>query len=349
MTDALEVFTADAPKASESTSRRTVLKGVAWAMPVVAVSVATPLAAATTRSNSDIILSFGDTVEGSTRDITFAVVDFVDQTIRSLGPQEPTPPELILPPEPTRPPGFPNPFNPAWQAYATALAAWAAEVAELNAGHAAAVAAYLQELATYQAWNLAVAAFIDRLRQVAIDSEGLFFASVTYPRTLNVLNAGPEALAAGTLVTVEVSSDINLINGYFPQVGPVQIIQTGGTTFLNYTVPVAVPAGGLVFSQDLVYNPAAVTLNITGSVTQSSITGTLSPMSQDTDVNNNGDIVTSPVGIRLDVATGDVQAILAEWQQFLQTAIDFYDLVSPILPPLDWGDIISGILPLPTP
>lgn len=314
------------------------------------MSVATPLAAATTPViNTDLVVRFGDIVEGSTRDITFAVVDLIDRTIRQLGPQEPNAPELILPPQPQQPsvPIWQDPA--AWAQYAADYAAWGLEVAELNAGHAVAYAEYLQAMATYLAWDLAVSAFIARLRDVAIDTEGLFFASATYPRTVSVVNNGPNALLAGSVVTVQVASDINLVNGSFPGVGPVQVIQTGGTTLLTYVVPSVVPAGGQVFSQGLEYNPVAVTLNITDTVQQSSITAALAPASQDVDVNDNGDLITSPLGVRLDVATGDVQAIIGEWQDFLQSAIDFYELVEPFLPEIDWLDVIGGLLPLPAP
>ncbi|OJU40408.1 MAG: hypothetical protein BGN97_11235 [Microbacterium sp. 69-10] len=306
-----------------------------------------PLAAASQRTSSDLVLSFGTPIGGSTRDITFAVVDFIDRTIRSLGPQKPTAPELVLPPEPVRPSGFPNPFDPAWQAYAAALAQWGLDVAAANADFAQETADYLQKLATYSAWDLAVKTIIDRLRAAAVQSEGLFFASATYPRSLSVSNNGPQAIPAGTLVTVQVTTDAKIVNAYLPTTGPVQIGQTGGTTMLSYTTSSTVPVGGEVFSQPLVYNPASVTLNITGQVTQSSVTAMLSPTSQDTDLNDNGDLAVSPIGVRLDVATGDVQAILGEWQQLLDDAIAFYDLVSPLLPDIDWSSLIRGVLPLP--
>ncbi|ALJ19038.1 hypothetical protein [Microbacterium sp. No. 7] len=332
-------------------SRRTVLKVAAWSAPVVAVSVGAPVAAATTTVPSDLVLEFGDIVEGSTRDITFAVVDFIDRAIRALGPQEPVAPNLVLPPEPVRPPGIPNPINPspAWQAYFAAVAQWLQDVAAANAAYAEELAVYAQEWAVYQAWNLAVTTFINRLRDLAITTEGLFFASATYPRTLTVRNNGPQPIPAGTTVTVQVITDINLVNAYLPQTGAIQAVQTGGTTMLTYTTTADVPVGGEVFSQPLVYNPVAVTLNITGTVTPSSITAALTPPSQDTDVNDNGDVIASNVGVLLNVATGDVQAILAEWQQFIQQAADFYDLVTTLFPDLDWTNIISGILPIGTP
>lgn len=343
-----DITTFDKPAGAPS--RRALLKATAWSAPVVAVSVATPFAAATTPTiNTDLVLEFGDVTHGSTRDITFAVVDFIDRTVRSLGPQEPAEPELVLPPRPATPSG--NPFtNPSgWAAYATALAQWTIDTAEANAGFEQEVAEYLRALAEYQVWDLAVTMFINRLREVALQSEGLFFASATYPRNLVLRNAGPETLAAGSVVTVQVTTDINLVNAYLPQIGGIQLLQTGGTTLITHTVTAPVPAGGVVFTQPLVYNPVAVSLGITGTVEPSSITALLAPPSQDDDVNDNGDVISSDLGVILNVATGDVQAILAEWRTFLDQAIAFYELVSPFLPELDWQDIIGGLLPISAP
>lgn len=330
-----------------ATSRRTVIKAAAWSVPVMVTAVAVPMASATGAIRSDIVLSFGDITQGSTRDITAAVIAFIDEQVRALGPQPPVEPDLILPPEPARPPGAPWNNPSGWAAYAAAMAQWALDVAAANADYADKVAAYLQELARYSAWDLAVKAFVARMNEMALQSEGLFFASVTYPRTLVVTNAGPDTIPAGAAVIVQTLSDINLVNAYLPNVGGVQAIQTGGTATLSHVTPGAVAVGATIFTQPLEYNPVAVTLNITGSVTQSSVTAMLSPLDQDTDVADHGDVISSPVGIRLDVATGDVQAILAEWQQFIDQAIAFYNLISPLLPDIDWGDIIGGILPLP--
>lgn len=347
MDNSLVPETATELEAHPAFSRRKALKVAAWSVPVVAVAVTTPLASASPVTGSDIVLSFDDITEGSTRDITFAVIDFIERTIRSLGPQRPVEPELVLPPEPPRPPG--NPFtNPGgWAEYSRAYVQWLLDVAAANAGHAQLVAEYLRALGEYLVWDTAVRAIVARLRDVALQSEGLFFASATYPRTLRVHNNGPETIAAGTIVTVQLSVDSNLINAHLPQTGPIQILQTGGTSTLTYVLPADEPAGAEIFSQPLVYNPASVTLNIGGFVEQSSITGILAPSNQDTDINDNGDLVTSPIGIRLDVATGDVQAILNEWTSLVQQLIDFYELISPLLPEIDWREIISGRLELP--
>ncbi|MGF3055102.1 hypothetical protein [Microbacterium sp. YY-01] len=327
-------------------SRRTVVKAAAWAAPVIMMSVQAPLASASAPITSDIVLRFGDIIEGSTRDVSFAVIDFIEGAVRSLGPQKPQAPELVLPPEPPKPWGniFTNPSG--WTQYGIDYAQWGVDVGLANTQYLERVAEYLQELAIYSAWDLAVSAFMDRFRDLAVQSEGLFFASATYPRSIVAVNNGPSAIPAGTTVTVQVTSDINLINAHLPEIGAVQAINTGGTTLLTHTTATEIPVGAVIFSQPLVYNPVAVTLNIAGTVTPSSITAMLSPMSQDTDVNDNGDLVTSTVGVLLEVATGDVQAILGEWQQFIDQAAAFYEIVAPLLPSIDWSEILRGLIPL---
>lgn len=81
---------------TQNPNRRQVIKAAAWAMPVVALTVATPAAAASTPTPPDLYCTTGDTdvQDVAYRDgmlwITFAITarNSVDVTIRQVGEAE---------------------------------------------------------------------------------------------------------------------------------------------------------------------------------------------------------------------------------------------------------------------
>lgn len=308
-------------------SRRSVVVTGAWAVPAISVAVNAPRAAASEPPEplgSDIVLSFTDVFTGSTTDITTAVITFIQEQLSALGPQ--------VPPAPSRS-DFTGPFGAVQ--YGLALAAWAAQNAEVIAQRAA--------------WDLAVASLTSYLQRLANLGEQIFSVSVTYPQTLTVTNAGPLPLLPGDTVTVEIEVDQSLINLDTPATGNTGVVSTGSTTTLTHVVASTVPAGEVIFTQSLNVNPVGVNLNIQGGTTQSTVTATLAPPSQDTDINDNGDLVTSNVGITLNVLSGSIEDIQDEWDSLLAEAQFIYDLVSWIAPLIDWESVISGLLPFDLP
>ncbi len=331
------------------TSRRTVLKGAAWAAPVVAVSIVTPLAAASTTLDTDLEVRFSSAIGGSTQDISFAVIDFIIQQVRNLGPQEPVMPQLVYPyPEPVLPP------NPTWQdrlQLPIRYAQWLADTAAANPGYAAAVAQYGEDLIQYNLWNTAVDLFKSQLQDLAVQSNGLFFAQVSYPTALSLINHGPNTLPAGTVVNVTLTTN-NFVAAHLPSTGTTTVLDTGGTSTITYVVPPGgMPAGTTLFEQPLVYNPAAITLNVGDgsgapvSIDYSDITAVITTPN----LNVINDVAVIPLGIRIDLLTGNIDAIIDQWESAIAAAELIWNVISPSLPAINWQDIISGVLPLPAP
>lgn len=298
------------------------LKGAAWAAPVVAVTVSTPLAAATLVLDTDIRLSFRNTTVSSTYDVTLQVVDFIVDQVAPLGPQMP-------PGEPPRPrrEDFTGPwaelqYTAAMTQYGVQYGIWAAQNAEA--------------IAQAVAWQLAVAELRNTLERFADLGRMIFEVKVTYPRELTAMNYGPNAVAPGT---------------------PVSAIVTAGTGNISFptgsqTVSVVSPgaaANTVVFNEPLQFFPTAITVIANGQTyVESSITATL--LSPDTD--DAGNIVTAVAGIQVSVLGEGFDAVRDEWEDIMQRIEqlrDLWEIIGPIVGDIDWGSIIGGMIPVSIP
>lgn len=345
-------------------SRRGLVTTAVWATPVVATAVVTPLAAASVPPpkplGSDLVLSYAGGTTGSTDDISAAVIAWIKKQLLDLGPKVPPEPPKPEEPESTSPMPQRKDFRPGWRGdaeYQVALnlwraqnpgyVKWLAEYAEWQIERAKWAAENAEVIAQRIAWEIAIGQLERMMKEFAEIGKMLFSASISYPQQLSVTNTGPLPLLPGDVVTVVTTVDSSLVNAHLPSTGEVSLIQTGGTVTMSHIVTGTVPVGGVVFTQPLRYNPASVTLNIRGTTTNSSVVSELTPRSQDTDVNDHGDLVSAPIGVTLNVLTGDLQEVLDRWEKLTSQAEDLkkiWDLISPYI---DWEQIIRGIVPLP--
>lgn len=329
------------------TSRRTVLRAAAWSAPVLAVGVGVPAAAASDPSpvSSDIRLSFGDVVEGSTQDVTTAVAAFIVAQVAALGPQLP-PGRPVEPVEPKRA-DFPSgiagslAYASAYAEYVVAHGRWLADYTAWMRENDLT----LEEVAQAEMWALAVQSLRSLMDRLITLGEMVFSVRVAYPRTLIATNHGPDPILPGA-VSVSVITDTALLNAHLPSGQTISVVNTGGASTITATVPQTVPVGGTIFSVPLEYLPAAVTLNITGTTTSSTLSAhLLTPDGADA-----GNSISSEVGVTLGVLPGGIDQVQAEWDGILadiERLKDIYELVAPLLPELDWSQIISGLVPLP--
>lgn len=333
------------PATSTGVSRRTVLTAAAWSAPLLATAVAVPAStASTTPVTSDIRLSYGDVIEGSTADITAQVIDFIVAQVAALGPQLP-PGRPVEPVAPSR-----ADFPAGWQGelqYRAAQAQYAIDYARWGVEYAAWMAENgltLEDVAQAEMWALAVRELDGFLRRLAALGEMVFSVRATYPRTLVATNFGPDPVGPG-VVSVSVITDSSLLRAHLPSGDDISVVNTGGTSTVSVVVPAAIPVGGTIFTTALEYQPVAVTLNIAGTTTSSSITShLLTP-----DGNPAGNDIGSEIGVVLGVVPGGIDAIEAEWNAILaeiERLQEIYELVRPLLPELDWSDIIGGLLPI---
>lgn len=350
-------------------SRRALVTTAAWAAPVIATAIATPLASASGETppvpiTSDIALSYSGGTTGSTDDISNAVILWIKQALLDLGPKVPPAPEEPTPP--AVPGNDPIPLRNQFPTgaigelrYQAAVAAWQLrnpglwdkvlewriEQAKWVADYAKWAAENAEAITQRTAWEIAIGQLERMMRELEAIGKMLFSVSISYPRYLVATNNGPNPILPGSVVTVSTTVDSNLINVHLPETGGVAAIQTGGTTTLSFIATETIPAGSVVFTQPLSYNPASVTLNISGTTTNSSVASQLDPLDQDTSLN--GNIVSAPIGVTLNVLTGDLQEVLARWEKLTSQVEDLkkiWDLISPYI---DWQQIISGVLPLP--